>query len=439
MAKVELLMPKMGESIIEATILKWVKNVGDKVSVDDTILEIATDKVDSEIPSPVEGMISEILFPEDSVVEVGKIIAIIATDGDDVKPLASPSIKEEASIDIPIAAEKILADIPTVTGDFIISNSEDRFYSPLVKSIAKEEKISQEELDKIKGTGANDRVTKQDILSYIATRSISTPQELISTPQKTALSTTSSATPTTPGTSLNGNIEIIEMDRMRKLIADHMVMSKQTSPHVTSFVEADVTNLVKWRETNKKKFQEKYGTNITFTPLFVDAVVKAIKDFPLVNISLDGTRILVKKDINIGMAAALPSGNLIVPVIKNADLLNLAGLAKTVNDLAGRARENKLKPEEIKDGTFTITNVGTFGNLMGTPIINQPQVAILATGAIVKKPAVLETEYGDVIAVRQMMFLSLSYDHRVVDGSLGGAFLKRIADYLERFDPNTLI
>jgi 2-oxoglutarate dehydrogenase E2 component (dihydrolipoamide succinyltransferase) len=439
MAKVELLMPKMGESIIEATILKWVKNVGDKVSVDDTILEIATDKVDSEIPSPVDGVISEILFPEDSVVEVGKIIAIISTEGEDVKPLASPSIKEEAGIDAPIAAEKILADIPAVTADFNISNSEDRFYSPLVKSIAKEEKISQEELHKIKGTGANDRVTKQDILSYIATRSTSNTQELISTPQKTVLSTTSSATPATPGTSLNGNIEIIEMDRMRKLIADHMVMSKQTSPHVTSFVEADVTNLVKWREANKKKFQEKYGTNITFTPLFVDAVVKAIKDFPLVNISLDGTRIIVKKDINIGMAAALPSGNLIVPVIKNADLLNLAGLAKTVNDLAGRARENKLKPEEIKDGTFTITNVGTFGNLMGTPIINQPQVAILATGAIVKKPAVLETEYGDVIAVRQMMFLSLSYDHRVVDGSLGGAFLKRIADYLEKFDPNTLI
>ncbi|MBK8624135.1 MAG: 2-oxo acid dehydrogenase subunit E2 [Saprospiraceae bacterium] len=439
MSKVELLMPKMGESIIEATILKWVKNVGDKVSVDDTILEIATDKVDSEIPSPVNGVISEILFPEDSVVEVGKIIAIIATEGEDVKPLASPSVKEESITEVTLVAEKIVADIPTVNTDFNISNSEDRFYSPLVKSIAKEEKITQEELNNIKGTGANDRVTKQDILSYIATRSISAPKELITTPQKTAITASSSTIPTTASTSLSGNIEIIEMDRMRKLIADHMVMSKQTSPHVTSFVEADVTNLVKWREANKKKFQEKYGTNITFTPLFVDAVVKAIKDFPLVNISLDGSKIIVKKDINIGMAAALPSGNLIVPVIKNADLLNLAGLAKMVNDLASRARENKLKPEEIKDGTFTITNVGTFGNLMGTPIINQPQVAILATGAIVKKPAVLETEFGDVIAVRQMMFLSLSYDHRVVDGSLGGAFLKRISDYLEKFDPNTLI
>jgi 2-oxoglutarate dehydrogenase E2 component (dihydrolipoamide succinyltransferase) len=438
MAKVELLMPKMGESIIEATILKWVKNVGDKVSVDDTILEIATDKVDSEIPSPVDGTIVEILFPEESVVEVGKIIAIIATEGEDIKPAATPSVKEEVVVDVPKVAEKILADIPTVNTNVNISNSEDRFYSPLVKSIAKEEKISQDELDKIKGTGANDRVTKQDILGYLSTRSTVTLQQKVEeTPRQTS---TSASTPTISAIpSISGNVEIIEMDRMRRLIADHMVMSKQTSPHVTSFVEADVTNLVKWREANKRKFQDKYGTNITFTPLFVDAVVKAIKDFPLVNISLDGTKIIVKKDINIGMAAALPSGNLIVPVIKNADLLNLAGLAKTVNDLAGRARENKLKPEEIKDGTFTITNVGTFGNLMGTPIINQPQVAILATGAIVKKPAVLETEYGDVIAVRQMMFLSLSYDHRVVDGSLGGAFLKRISDYLEKFDPNTLI
>lgn len=438
MAKVELLMPKMGESIIEATILKWVKNVGDKVSVDDTILEIATDKVDSEIPSPVDGTIVEILFPEESVVEVGKIIAIIATEGEDIKPAATPSVKEEVVVDVPKVAEKILADIPTVNTNLNISNSEDRFYSPLVKSIAKEEKISQDELDKIKGTGVNDRVTKQDILGYLSTRSTVTLQQKVEeTPKQTS---TSASTPTISAIpSISGNVEIIEMDRMRRLIADHMVMSKQTSPHVTSFVEADVTNLVKWREANKRKFQDKYGTNITFTPLFVDAVVKAIKDFPLVNISLDGTKIIVKKDINIGMAAALPSGNLIVPVIKNADLLNLAGLAKTVNDLAGRARENKLKPEEIKDGTFTITNVGTFGNLMGTPIINQPQVAILATGAIVKKPAVLETEYGDVIAVRQMMFLSLSYDHRVVDGSLGGAFLKRISDYLEKFDPNTLI
>lgn len=437
MAKVELLMPKMGESIIEATILKWVKNVGDKVSVDDTILEIATDKVDSEIPSPVDGVIAEILFPEESVVEVGKIIAIIATEGDESKPLASPSIKEElTTVEIPKVAVKIMDDISSVKKDMTTSISEDdRFYSPLVKSIAKAENISVKELSEVKGTGANARVTKQDILDYLSNRS-STPLSSNSPTPKPA-ETTSRAVPAS--NPISGNVDIIEMDRMRKLIADHMVMSKQTSPHVTSFVEADVTNLVKWRDANKKKFQEKYGTNITFTPLFVDAVVKAIKDFPLVNVSLDGSKIIVKKDINIGMAAALPTGNLIVPVIKNADLLNLAGLAKTVNDLAGRARDNKLKPEEIKDGTFTITNVGTFGNLMGTPIINQPQVAILATGAIVKKPAVLETEYGDVIAVRQLMFLSLSYDHRVVDGSLGGAFLKRISDYLEKFDPNTLI
>lgn len=433
MAKVELLMPKMGESIIEATILKWIKNVGDKVAADDTILEIATDKVDSEIPSPVDGVLAEILYPEESVVAVGKVIAIITTEGENVQPTASPAVADVAP-KIEEVAKVIEADIP-VTSVSKESISGDRFYSPLVKSIAKEEKISGDELSKIAGTGAQGRVTKHDILQYVADR------QNISTPSITKEPAQVSAPVAVPsaGISFSGSTEIIEMDRMRKLIADHMVMSKQTSPHVTSFVESDVTNLVKWREANKRKFQDKYGTNITFTPLFVDAVVKAIKDYPMVNVSLDGTKIIVKKDINIGMAAALPTGNLIVPVIKNADMFNLAGLAKSVNDLASRARENKLKPDEIKDGTFTITNVGTFGNLMGTPIINQPQVAILATGAIVKKPAVLETEYGDVIAVRHMMFLSLSYDHRIVDGALGGAFLKRISDYLEKFDPNTLI
>lgn len=436
MAKVELLMPKMGESIIEATILKWLKKVGEPVSVDDTILEIATDKVDSEIPSPVDGVLTEILFPEDSVVEVGKVIAIISTSSEDIVPVSSPAVKDFSDTNTPVIAAPLKVETPLQPS--ISSAEADRFYSPLVKSIAKEEKISIDELSKISGSGSGGRVTKQDILNYVVSRQPltetgSSSQKIENTEIIPSVQTEKRAV------SISGNVEIIEMDRMRKLIADHMVMSKQTSPHVTSFVEADVTNLFRWREANKKKFQEKYGTNITFTPLFVDAVVKAIKDFPLVNISLDGNRIIVKKDINIGMAAALPSGNLIVPVIKNADLLNLAGLAKSVNDLAGRARENKLKPEEIKDGTFTITNVGTFGNLMGTPIINQPQVAILATGAIIKKPAVLETEYGDVIAVRQMMFLSLSYDHRVVDGSLGGAFLKRISDYLEKFDPNTVI
>lgn len=433
MAKVELLMPKMGESIIEATILKWIKNVGDKVATDDTILEIATDKVDSEIPSPVDGTIVEILYPEESVVAVGKVIAIIATEGENVQPVASPAVADVAP-KIEEVAKVIEADIP-VTSISKESISGDRFYSPLVKSIAKEEKISGDELSKIAGTGAQGRVTKHDILQYVADRQNAPASVVVQEPMRAP---TSVAVPSA-GISFSGSTEIIEMDRMRKLIADHMVMSKQTSPHVTSFVESDVTNLVKWREANKRKFQDKYGTNITFTPLFVDAVVKAIKDYPMVNVSLDGTKIIVKKDINIGMAAALPTGNLIVPVIKNADMYNLAGLAKSVNDLASRARENKLKPDEIKDGTFTITNVGTFGNLMGTPIINQPQVAILATGAIVKKPAVLETEYGDVIAVRHMMFLSLSYDHRIVDGALGGAFLKRISDYLEKFDPNTLI
>jgi 2-oxoglutarate dehydrogenase E2 component (dihydrolipoamide succinyltransferase) len=445
MAKVELLMPKMGESIIEATILKWVKKVGDKVEMDETILEIATDKVDSEIPSPISGTIAEILFPEDSVVEVGKVIAIIATEGENVQPAASPTIQEVAQKPVAQAAAAVETEIAAVQTNVLSTptsgDADDRFYSPLVKSIAKEEKISHGELSNIAGSGANGRVTKKDILDFVANRG-NTPQPVAAAPTevKASPAATQNNTPSpAPSASISGNVEIIEMDRMRKLIADHMVMSKQTSPHVTSFVEADVTNMFQWREKNKKKFQEKYGENITFTPLFVDAVVKAIKDYPMVNISLDGNKIIVKKDINIGMAAALPSGNLIVPVIKNADYLNLAGLTKTVNDLANRARQNKLKPEEIKDGTFTLTNVGTFGNVMGTPIINQPQVAILATGAIRKKPAVLETEYGDVIAVRQMMFLSLSYDHRVVDGSLGGSFLRRIADYLEKFDSNMSI
>lgn len=440
-------MPKMGESIIEATILKWVKKVGDKVSVDDTILEIATDKVDSEIPSPTNGVIAEIFFPEDSVVEVGKVIAIIATEGEDTQVSASPavaqSIAAENEAPVQMAVDKLERQIQEVSASnaTVTNIAEDRFYSPLVKNIAKEERVSADELSRISGTGANNRVTKQDILEYVRNRGAQTANNIVTVSESKASAPSTVAESKTPTSaiSISGNVDIIEMDRMRKIIADHMVMSKQTSPHVTSFVEADVTNLVKWREANKKKFAEKYGTNITFTPLFVDAVVKAIKDFPLINISVDGTKIMVKKDINIGMAAALPSGNLIVPVIKNADIYNLAGLAKTVNDLAARARENKLKPDEIKDGTFTITNVGTFGNLMGTPIINQPQVAILATGAIIKKPAVLETEHGDVIAIRHMMFLSLSYDHRVVDGALGGAFLKRISDYLEKFDSNTLV
>jgi 2-oxoglutarate dehydrogenase E2 component (dihydrolipoamide succinyltransferase) len=441
MARVELIMPKMGESIMEATILKWVKKPGDKIAMDETILEIATDKVDSEIPSPVEGTLAEILFPEEAVVEIGKVIAIIETEAGQVA--ASPAIAEKQPEAAPTANVQKMAEtaeIPVVVPAASAATQvteDNRFYSPLVKNMARQEGISAAEMSAIQGTGASGRVTKADMATYIKNRgNVPAPQPAVIT----------SNTPSTPVTSAvqangqattdfsNGNVEIIEMDRMRKLIADHMVMSKQTSPHVTSFVEADVTNLVNWREKNKRKFAEKYGENITFTPLFVEAVVKAIKDYPMVNISLDGYKIIRKKDINIGMAAALPSGNLIVPVIKNADHLNLIGLTKMVNDLAKRARENKLKPEEIKDGTFTLTNVGTFGNVMGTPIINQPQVAILATGSIKKKPAVLETEHGDVIAIRHMMFLSLSYDHRVVDGSLGGSFLRRIADYLEKFD-----
>ncbi len=451
MAKVELIMPKMGESIMEATILKWVKNVGDTVELDETILEIATDKVDSEIPSPVAGKIIEVLYDKDTVVEVGKAIAIIATEGE--APIASPAIaekteapKEEAPTpakesekeEIPFAPEPI----PSSSGS-LKSTSSNRFYSPLVKNIAKQENIAIAELDSIQGSGAKGRVTKRDILNYISTSKSASSNGTASTaPSIPVISSPSTSngtgTPTASSASTipSGNNEIIEMDRMRKLIADHMVMSKHTSPHVTSFVEADVTNIVNWRNSVKGDFLKNHGEKITFTPIFIEAVARAIRDFPLVNVSVDGTKIIVKKDINVGMAAALPSGNLIVPVIKNADQLNLVGLTKKVNDLASRARGNKLKPDDIQDGTFTLTNVGTFGNVMGTPIINQPQVAIMAVGAIKKKPAVLETEHGDVIAIRHMMFLSLSYDHRVVDGFLGGSFLRRVADYLEGFDTN---
>lgn len=427
MAQVELIMPKMGESIIEATILRWVKNVGDAVAMDESILEIATDKVDSEVPSPTAGILTEIRFKENDVVPIGTVIAIISTEGaGEVKP--SPSIEAPAAT---------VATTTTATKESPVAmpsaQESDRFYSPLVRNIAKQEGITTPELDKIAGTGAQGRVTKKDILDYVENRQAMPSAQAT---QVSAPAPQTSAPIQAPAISVSGNVEIIEMDRMRKLIADHMVMSKHTSPHVTSFVEADVTNLVNWRSKVKGEFSKKYGENITFTPIFVEAVAKAIRDFPMINASIDGTRIIVRKDVNIGMAAALPSGNLIVPVIKGADQLNLAGLTKQVNDLANRARQNQLKPDEIQGGTFTLTNVGTFGNVMGTPIINQPQVAILATGAIKKKPAVIETEFGDVIAIRQMMFLSLSYDHRVVDGSLGGSFLRRVADYLEQFDAN---
>lgn len=447
MAQYELLLPKMGESVAEATVIKWVKQPGDSIDLDDTILEIATDKVDSEVPSPVAGKLVKQLFAADEVAQVGDVIAIIETEGGEdattKAPVAEKPIAEEKIETIP-GIEQLPSENNTISTDF---SSSDRFYSPLVKSIAAQENISLAELDAIKGSGADGRLTKDDLLVYIANKnngeSISKTKTVVLTPPAPPTSqivenkvSSAPVVNKTSTTSVNGGDEIIEMDRMRKLIADHMVMSKTTSPHVTSFVEADVTNMVLWRNKVKNSFEKRENEKITFTPIFVEAVAKAIKDFPMINVSVNGTQIIKKGNINIGMAAALPSGNLIVPVIRNADQLNLVGLTKAVNDLAGRARNSKLKPDETQGGTFTLTNVGSFGNVMGTPIINQPQVAILAVGAIKKKPAVLETEHGDVIAIRHMMFLSLSYDHRVVDGSLGGMFVRRVADYLESWDLN---
>lgn len=438
MAQIEVLLPKMGESVAEATITTWLKKEGDKIEAEESLVEIATDKVDSEVPAPADGVVLKILVQEGEVAQVGQPIAIIGAEGEQPADSAAPAPAAESTAAVQQVEETVQAGIATASTT--IESNSDRFYSPLVKSIALKEGIAQNELDKIAGTGKEGRVTKADILAYVENRGTVTPQ--VVAPAKAV---TSSA-PATPANSLpstgaaanftGNNVEIIEMDRMRKLIADHMVKSKHVSPHVTSFVEADVTNIVRWRERVKKKFQEREGEKITFTPIFMEAVVKAIKDFPMINIELDGDKIIRKKFINVGMATALPSGNLIVPVIKNADQLSLVGLTKSVNDLANRARVNQLKPDEISGGTYTITNVGTFGNVMGTPIINQPQVAILALGAIRKKPAVIETPEGDMIAIRHMMFLSHSYDHRVVDGSLGGQFVRRVADYLEGFDPN---
>jgi len=453
MARTDLVMPKMGESIMEATILRWLKKPGDTVELDEAVLEIATDKVDSEVPSPVAGTLVEIFFKENDVVAINKAIAIIETDAA-TAAIPSPAVPAADTTDNnrPAVTGSMPTAVPYLPAEPAVAaagSTDSRFYSPLVRTIAKEEGISRDELDRLSGSGSEGRVTKKDILSYLESRKQgdSAPQPALQNLETSKSSGSTGSVPTPPAApaiarpaiSTDGNVEIIEMDRMRKLIADHMVMSKQVSPHVTSFVEADVTNLVNWRNRIKDEYKKKYGESITFTPIFVEAIARAIRDFPLINSSIDGTRIIVRKNINIGMAAALPSGNLIVPVIKNADYLNLAGLTKVVNDLAGRARVNQLKPDEIQGGTFTLTNVGTFGNVMGTPIINQPQVAIMAVGAIRKKPAVLETEYGDVIAVRQMMFLSLSYDHRVVDGMLGGSFLRRVADYLEQFDGNRAI
>ncbi len=430
MAKIELLLPKMGESVAEATVTTWLKNQGDHVELEECILEIATDKVDSEIPSTHEGILVEKLCNEGDVIKVGAAFAIIETKGDTLEPEVSVEVKNDIySSEIPIEeveAEKVKI-IPKVN---LPKNTDtDRFYSPLVRSIANKENISIESLSKISGTGRNGRVTKSDIITYIKKSSEKTNDALISDSNQSLK----------PATSINGTSEIIEMDRMRKLIANHMVKSKQIAPHVTSMVEVDVTNMVLWRNKIKNKFQEKEGFKITFTPLFIEAVAKAIKEFPLINISVDNDKIIVKKDINIGMAVALPSGNLIVPVVKNADQLNLIGVSKYATDLTYKARDNKLKPDDIQDGTFTITNVGTFGNVMGTPIINQPEVAILSVGIIKKKPAVIETPQGDTIGIRHMMYISMSYDHRVVDGMLGGSFLRKVGDYLENFDINRQI
>jgi 2-oxoglutarate dehydrogenase E2 component (dihydrolipoamide succinyltransferase) len=454
MAVVDLVMPKMGESIMEATILKWHKKPGDKVRMDETILEIATDKVDSEVPSTAEGTITEVLFNENDVVPVGTVIAKIDTAGA-ATAVSQPAAPAPASVPTPQPApQPQQVSAPATPAPAPIGNSEgNRFYSPLVLNIAGKEGIGMAELEQISGTGNEGRVTKKDILNYVASRqnghapapaaqqpaaqaqaqpAPAAPQQASSTPAPEAASATSSvASP-----SYGGNVEIIEMDRMRKLIADHMVRSKATSPHVTSFTECDVTNIVRWREKAKKEYEKKYGEKITFTPIFIEAIVNCIRKFPMINSSVDGNKIIVKKDINIGMATALPSGNLIVPVIKNADTKNLLGLTKDVNGLAGAARTNKLKADDTQGGTFTMTNVGTFGSLMGTPIINQPQVAILAVGSIKKRPMVLETEAGDVIAIRHMMYLSLSYDHRIVDGSLGASFLTAVANELEAFDIN---
>lgn len=426
MAKFELKLPKMGESVAEATVTNWLKKVGDRIEMDEAVLEIATDKVDSEVPSEVAGTLVEILFNTDDVVQVGQTIAIIETEGGAVAAEA-PKAEAVAAPVAEVAKTVEAAKEMTAPADF---SSSDKFFSPLVKNIAKEEGISLAELESIQGSGKDGRVNKEDILNYIKNRGS---QPVAVTPVAAVPSAeVAKAAPV----SVNGGDEIVEMDRMRKLISKYMVESVQTSAHVQSFIEVDVTNIVKWRDKVKNAFEKREGEKLTFTPIFMEAVAKALKDFPGMNISVDGEYIIKRKNINLGMAAALPNGNLIVPVIKNADQLNLVGMAKAVNDLGNRAKAGKLKPDDTQGGTYTVTNVGTFGSVFGTPIINQPQVGILALGAIRKVPAVIETPEGDFIGIRQKMFLSHSYDHRVVDGALGGSFVKRVADYLEAWDIN---
>jgi len=434
----------MGESVAEASILSWLKKEGDRVTADEPLVEIATDKVNSEVPSPEDGILVSCRVNVGDTVQVGHVIAVIETDEAAVAPAPVAAAAPAPAVTEVAAAPA--APVAVTTGTPVVSSA-DRFYSPLVKNIAKQENISQAELDSIPGTGQNGRLTKEDLMSFISKRN---EKPAAAAPAAVAPAPTKEDAPAAPKPAaaveaprvkgptitVGPNDEIVEMDRMRRLIADHMVMSTHVSPHVTSYVEADLTNVVMWREKVKKQFEANAKTKLTFTPIFIEAVAKAIRDFPGVNASVDGNNIIMRGDINIGMAAALPTGNLIVPVIKNADQLNLMGIAKKVNDLAERARANKLTPDEIQGGTYTLTNVGSFGNVMGTPIINQPQVAIMAVGAIRKKPAVLETPQGDAIAIRHMMFLSHSYDHRVVDGALGGRFVRRVADYLEEWDVN---
>jgi 2-oxoglutarate dehydrogenase E2 component (dihydrolipoamide succinyltransferase) len=439
MAEIEIRLPKMGESVTEATITNWLKNPGDKVSMDEPLVEVATDKVDNELPSEAEGVLVKQFFEKDEVAQVGDVIAIISSDVNatiDDTPTPETIVESETLESI----ESNTIETSTNTNSkqngseslrISKNGSKGQFFSPLVRSIAEKEGISQSDLENIAGTGAEGRVTKKDVLAHLTGALKTTPQitPVADAPKPVVQKDAPIVIP-------SGEDQIIEMDRMRKLIAEHMVMSKQVSPHVTSYVEADVTNIVNWRNKIKKAYKEREGENLTFTPILIEAIVKAIKDFPMINVSVSGTQIIVKKDINIGMATALPSGNLIVPVIKNADRLSLTGLTQNVNSLANKARDNKLKPEDIQGGTYTVTNVGSFGNVMGTPIINQPQVAIMALGAIRKVPAVVETPEGDFIGIRHKMFLSHAYDHRVVDGALGGRFVRKVADYLEQFDIN---
>jgi len=455
MAKFELKLPKMGESVAEATITSWLKDIGDTIESDEAVLEIATDKVDSEVPSEVDGVLVERLFNVDDVVQVGQTIAVIETEGGDTveikAPVAEPIAEPEAPIAVAEVAKTVVAAKATL--EPVVVSSEDRFYSPLVKNIAKQEGITQAELDVILGTGKDNRVTKNDIKSYLESRSsapvalpkaepvVAQKAEVSATPVQTSAQTAEKPKTGKPAEkstekpiTVSDGDEIIEMTRMGKLISKHMVDSIQNAAHVQSFIEADVTDVWNWRLKHKDNFKKREGENLTFTPIFMEAVAKALRDFPMMNISLQGDRIIKKKNINIGMAAALPDGNLIVPVIKDADQLNLFGMAKKVNDLATRSRLGKLNPDDIQGGTYTVTNVGTFGSIMGTPIINQPQVGILALGAIRKVPAVIESPQGDFIGIRYKMFLSHSYDHRVVNGALGGQFVKAVKDYLEAWN-----